>query len=173
MSSAIPPNPIEVPAAPFGQSAEVPPPVETVEEPEKKAKISDADLLHVLKGYYEEGRSSREGGPNARDETWRLNLEAYWNRYETVDKAEWQAKQTMPEVSSFTERHVSVIAEALTSGGDWFNVVDVLDKQGLTPPMVKTVIELMRKLTRTLWYVARGARFNPEQLFNLKAVENS
>ena len=36
----------------------------------------------------------------------------------------------------------------------------------------KTVIELMRKLTRALWYVARGARFNPEQLFNLKAVEN-
>jgi transposase len=36
----------------------------------------------------------------------------------------------------------------------------------------KTVIELMRKLTRALWHVARGARFNPEQLFNLKAVEN-
>ena len=35
----------------------------------------------------------------------------------------------------------------------------------------KTVIELMRKLTGALWYVARGARFNAQQLFNLKAVE--
>jgi transposase len=34
----------------------------------------------------------------------------------------------------------------------------------------KTVIELMRKLAKALWHVARGERFAPEKLFNLRAV---
>jgi transposase len=34
----------------------------------------------------------------------------------------------------------------------------------------KTVIELMRKLAKALWHVARGERFVPEKLFNLRAL---
>lgn len=34
----------------------------------------------------------------------------------------------------------------------------------------KTVIELMRKLAKALWYIARGAAFDTGKLFNLKGV---
>ena len=34
----------------------------------------------------------------------------------------------------------------------------------------KTVIELMRKLAKASWHIARGAAFDAEKLFNLKAV---
>jgi len=36
----------------------------------------------------------------------------------------------------------------------------------------KSIIELMRRLTKAMWYVARGAHFSTEKLFNLKGVEN-
>jgi len=36
---------------------------------------------------------------------------------------------------------------------------------------LKTVVELMRKLAKGLWHIARGEAFDIEKLFNLKAVE--
>ena len=38
---------------------------------------------------------------------------------------------------------------------------------------LKTVIELMRKLAKGLWYSAQGKAFCVDKLFNLKAVENN
>jgi len=37
----------------------------------------------------------------------------------------------------------------------------------------KTVIELMRKLAKALWHIARGAVFDPNKLFNLKALASA
>jgi len=37
----------------------------------------------------------------------------------------------------------------------------------------KTVIELMRKLAKALWHIARGAVFEADKLFNLKAIANA
>jgi transposase len=37
----------------------------------------------------------------------------------------------------------------------------------------KTVIELMRKLAKALWYVARGEQFDAAKLFNLKALASA
>ena len=34
----------------------------------------------------------------------------------------------------------------------------------------KAIIALMRKLTKALWYVAQGERFDSRKLFNLKAL---
>jgi hypothetical protein len=36
---------------------------------------------------------------------------------------------------------------------------------------MKVVVELMRKLTRALWYIAQGEAFDPERLFKLKQME--
>ena len=37
----------------------------------------------------------------------------------------------------------------------------------------KTIIELMRKLAKALWYIARGESFEANKLFNLKAVASA
>ena len=37
----------------------------------------------------------------------------------------------------------------------------------------KTLIELMRKLAKALWYIARGESFEANKLFNLKAVASA
>ena len=37
----------------------------------------------------------------------------------------------------------------------------------------KTVIALMRKLAKALWYIARGSSFDAEKLFHLKGVAST
>jgi transposase len=37
----------------------------------------------------------------------------------------------------------------------------------------KAVIAVMRKLTKALWYVAQGERFDPGKLFNTKTLKTA
>jgi hypothetical protein len=35
----------------------------------------------------------------------------------------------------------------------------------------KAIVAIMRKLAKSLWYVARGESFEPQRLFNIRALK--
>lgn len=88
-------------------------------------------VINVCNGYLAEARSNRETGMNPRDEKWRENINLYWGRYDFSDKAEWQAKERMPEVASFVDRFAGALKDALVSSPQGFyTVTDPADEEG-------------------------------------------
>ena len=96
-------------------------------EEKRSKKLPDAELLQLLRGYFKEAKEAREGGTDARDENWLANWNAYWSRYDTSQKAEWQAAEQMPEVGNFVDRLTAVLSLALVSQHDWQQITDPTD----------------------------------------------
>ena len=43
----------------------------------------------------------------------------------------------------------------------------------LRPSKGKAIVAIMRKLAKSLWYVARGEPFDPQRLFNIRALKGA
>ena len=90
----------------------------------------DQEIVNTLEGYLHEAKENRKSGENPRDEQWRKNLDQYWNRHDFSQKADWQAKETMPEVPAFVDRFAAAMKEALIASPEGFYTVnDPADKE--------------------------------------------
>jgi hypothetical protein len=83
-----------------------------------------ATIVQALTGYKHEAEENRKGGMNPRDAKWGENLDLYWGRYNFQNKASWQAKEVMPEVSSYVDRFAAAMKEALIANPDGFYSVE-------------------------------------------------
>lgn len=86
------------------------------------AKLSDAEIVTILRAYRAEGETARKTGWGERDEVWEENLDLYFNRFDFSKKAAWQSKQAMPEGSLYIDRWAAALRAALIVPGVWYSV---------------------------------------------------
>lgn len=84
----------------------------------------DVEIVRVLTGYKQEAVNNRRSGMNPRDDKWNENIDLYWGRYNMSGKAAWQAKEVMPEVSSYVDRFAAAMKEALLASPEGFYTVE-------------------------------------------------
>ncbi len=101
------------------------------------------EVLSLLMGYKTEGQEARKSGPDARDKVWDENVDLYWNRFDWSDKADWQAREVMPEAPVFVDRWAAAMSEALTTNDEWFTAVVPGDKEG---DLTSAIVRFMRVL---------------------------
>ena len=111
-----------------------PSPDEREEQPANA--LETEELIQMCRNYFDEAQEAREGGTNPRDLVWDLNWDAYWGRYDTTYKADWQARETMPEVANFVDRWAAGMRAPVSSGEDWHSVDDANDDTGLMGQMM-------------------------------------
>jgi hypothetical protein len=88
-------------------------------------------IVNVLTGYKHEAEENRKAGFNPRDQKWQENWDLYWGRYNFQSKASWQAKEVMPEVSSYVDRFAAAMKEALIANpAGFYDVTDPADTEG-------------------------------------------
>lgn len=103
----------------------------------------DLEIVMALEGYRQEADLARKGGLNPRDAKWEQNLNLYWNRYDFSKKADWQAKEVMPEVPSFVDRFAAAMKEALVASPDGFYTVeDPFDTEGDLADAIKRMTDI-------------------------------
>lgn len=83
----------------------------------------NTEIVNILTTYKDEAKNSRMSGLNPRDSKWEENLNLYWNRYDFTNKADWQAKEIMPEVPAFVDRWAAALKEALLASPESFYTV--------------------------------------------------
>lgn len=105
------------------QAGDYAPSVDGLEGVEKR------EIAQWLEGQWQEAVAGREGGTHPRDKKWQDHYDQYWGRYDTSKKAEWQAREVMPEVPAFVDRFAAQMKRALTAGGDFFDVEDPADEE--------------------------------------------
>ncbi len=108
----------------------------------------DLQTVMALQSYWNEADNNRKSGLNPRDDKWRDNLNLYWNRFDFSKKAQWQARETMPEVPSYVDRFAAAMKEALVSTPEGFyTVIDPADEDGDVAQAVKRMTDVW--LTKT------------------------
>lgn len=127
----------------IGLSATVTPKVDPIARDE-----NDVTLAMSLQSYWNEADNNRKSGLNPRDDKWRDNLNLYWNRFDFSKKAQWQAKETMPEVPSYVDRFAAAMKEALVATPEGFyTVTDPADQDGDISGAIKRMTDVW--LTKT------------------------
>lgn len=111
--------------------------------PDEAEEPSDTDIVKVLEGYRTESEFARAGGPNPRDEIWRVNWDRYWGRYSIEGKASWQSTHVMPESVQMVDRWAAAMREALDAGGEWFTASD---ESGVLKDFIPEINKVMRVL---------------------------
>lgn len=100
-------------------------------------------IVEVLEGYRQEAEQNRRSGPNGRDDKWEENLNLYWNRFDFSNKANWQAKEVMPEVPSFVDRFAASLKEALVSAPEGFYTIhDPSDTESDITDAIKRMMDV-------------------------------
>lgn len=113
----------------------------------KQQSPEDLELVMALQGYWNESDSNRKSGLNPREDKWRENLNLYWNRYDWSKKAQWQSKETMPEVPAFVDRFAAAMKEALVALPEGFyTVTDPADAENDLAETVQNITDVI--LTR-------------------------
>lgn len=114
-------------------------------------KPEDLEMVMALQGYWNESDNNRKSGLNPREDKWRENLNLYWNRYDFSKKAQWQSRQTMPEVPAFVDRFAAAMKEALVAMPEGFyNVIDPADEEADLAEAVQAALDVMlTKVGRT------------------------
>lgn len=108
----------------------------------------DLEIVTALQSYWNEADSNRKNGLNPREDKWRENLNLYWNRYDFSKKAQWQSRETMPEVPGFVDRFAAAMKETLISLPDGFyTVIDPEDEERDIAEAVERMTDVM--LTKT------------------------
>lgn len=103
----------------------------------------DLEVVKVLTSYKREADQARKNGPNPRDAMWERNLNLYWNRYDFSGKADWQAKEVMPEVPSYVDRFAAAMKEALGANPDGFYTVnDPYDVENDISDSIKRMLDV-------------------------------
>jgi hypothetical protein len=110
---------------------------------ELRIEIDDVDLLQILMDYKNVGLEARRSGHSDRESTWDANIDAYWSRYETKEKAEWQAQESLPEVQNNVDRFAASVRSALMSRADWYTVDDPTDRAGALMQHVKKFVDIL------------------------------
>ncbi len=106
------------------------------------ADEKNLELLQALDSYRHEAEQNRLGGPNPRDAKWTQNLDLYWNRHDFSHKADWQAKETMPEVPAFVDRFAAALKEALVATHEnFYTVTDPSDEDGAISNVIKKITD--------------------------------
>lgn len=95
-----------------------------------------------LEGQFQEATAGREGGTHPRDKVWQKHYDQYWGRYDTSKKASWQATEVMPEVPAFVDRFAASMKRALTSQGDFFEVIDPADTENDLANAIKRAMKV-------------------------------
>lgn len=99
------------------------------DQPKSVNDEAKRDIVNVLLGYKREAQDARKTGFNPRDQAWEDNIRRYWNRIDFSKKANWQAKEVLPEVPAFVDRFASAMKEAFVSaGGDLYTIHDPADE---------------------------------------------
>ena len=107
----------------------------------KQAETSQ--VIRTLQGYAQEAQEARRSGMNPRDDKWSQNLDLYWNRYDFSYKANWQAKEVMPEVPTFVDRFAAALKEALVATPNGFyTVIDPADTENDLAAAVKRMMDV-------------------------------
>src|SRR6266478_1485426 len=91
---------------------------------------TEGDILAALEGYRVEAEYARLAGPNSRDMTWLQNLDLYWNRFDFSNKANWQAREILPEFPLYVDRFAAALKMALLSSETPFLVHVNGDEEG-------------------------------------------
>jgi hypothetical protein len=119
---------------------------ETLDSSAKPAIAQSDKALRIqssLTSYWQEADNARKGGLNPRDGKWEQNLDLYWNRVDFSQKADWQAKETMPEVPGYVDRFAAALKEALVATPQGFYTVsDPADKENDLAGAVKRIMDL-------------------------------
>ncbi len=97
---------------------------------EKVPKPTDGDILAALEGFRTEAEYARLSGPNSRDMTWLMNLDLYWNRFDFSNKANWQAREILPEFPLYVDRFAAALKMAMLSSPKPFSVAVANDEEG-------------------------------------------
>lgn len=106
-------------------------------------KPEDQDIVTTLESYRREADEVRRGGLNSRDGKWEENLNLYWGRYDFSKKANWQAREVLPEVPAFVDRFAAALKEALVSSPDgFFTVSDTADEEKDLAAAVKRMMNV-------------------------------
>jgi len=101
------------------------------------------ELVQALTGYKHEAEENRRSGMNPRDMKWEENLNLYWGRYNFSNKADWQSKEVMPEVSSYVDRFAAAMKEALLANPEGFYTVsDPADTEGDLAQAIKRMTDV-------------------------------
>src|SRR5688572_28967377 len=106
--------------------------------------IENSDrIVPILQGYAQEAEEARRGGMNPRDAKWEENVHLYWNRIDHSRKAEWQARESLPEVPGFVDRLAAALKEALVTGPTGFyTVTDPADSEGDLTHAIKRMTDV-------------------------------
>lgn len=110
-------QPSSLERVPVGPGEEVPEPTE-------------GDILAALEGFRVEAEYARLSGPNSRDMTWLMNLDLYWNRFDFSNKANWQAREILPEFPLYVDRFAAALKMAMVSSPKPFSVSVANDDEG-------------------------------------------
>lgn len=110
-------NPSSLEKIPAGPGQPVPEPTE-------------GDILAALEGFRTEAEYARLAGPNSRDMTWLMNLDLYWNRFDFSNKANWQAREILPEFPLAVDRFAASLRMAVASSPKPFSVAVANDEEG-------------------------------------------
>ena len=130
---------------------EIPPDKLSSTEGDAKArKPTDMEIVQILEGYRTEAEYARLSGPNSRDQTWLMNLDLYWNRFDFSKKAPWQAREIMPELPQYVDRFAAAMREALVSSERFFTVQAANDDEGdLASAIRKIMVAQLRRVARS------------------------
>ena len=93
-----------------------------VDDDIKSQAVHDT-VLRIVEGYRQEARDNRKSGPAARDEIWDSNVKLYWSDFDFSHKAEWQAKEILPEAPLFVDRFAASMKNALMSNTMWYTPI--------------------------------------------------
>lgn len=93
-------------------------------------KPTDEEIVSALETFRQEAVQERKAGLNPRDAKWRENLDLYWNRFDYSKKADWQAREKLPEVPAFVDRFAAALTEAIVSQPSFYNITDPADREG-------------------------------------------
>lgn len=103
----------------------------------------ELEIVAALEGYRQEADQNRKGGLNPRDDKWRQNLDLYWGRHDFSRKANWQAREVMPEVSQYVDRFAAAMKEALVATPEGFySILDHSDQEGDLSEAIKRMTDV-------------------------------
>lgn len=111
---------------------------------------TDEEIVQWLESYRTEAEYARLSGPNSRDLTWLMNLDLYWNRFDFSKKAQWQAREVMPELPQYVDRFAAALRTALISSERFFTVKSLDDEEGDLCKVIHKVIScVLRRVGRS------------------------
>ena len=117
---------------------------------DKPEPLTDDQVVQLLEGYREEAEAARLAGPTSRDRTWLQHLDLYYNRWDFSKKAQWQAREVLPEFPQYVDRFAAAMRMALVSQPEFFTISCDNDEEGdLSYTIRKFMSVILRRIGRS------------------------